>query len=54
MGPKKLKMFVWRVAHNSIANRMKIHELGVDLDTRCPISNRLNEDGGHIFLNARG
>ncbi|KAM0929138.1 hypothetical protein ACQ4PT_001814 [Festuca glaucescens] len=52
-GPNKLKMFVWHVAHNSLASRMKIHRIGVDLDTRCPICNRLDEDGGHIFLKCK-
>jgi ribonuclease HI len=32
---------------------MKIHRLGIDLDTRCPVCNRLNEDGGHIFLKCK-
>jgi hypothetical protein len=30
---KKLRMFVWRLAHNSLASRMKIQRIGVDLDT---------------------
>ena len=46
-------MFVWRLAHNSLANRMKIHKLGIDLDTKCPVCNRLNEDGGHVFLKCK-
>lgn len=46
-------MFVWRLAHNSLVNRMEIHKLGVDLDTRCPVCHRLNEDGGHIFLKCK-
>ena len=49
----KVKMFVWRLAHNSLANRMKIKKLGVDLDTRCPVCHRLNEDGGHTFLKCK-
>ena len=49
----KIKMFVWRLAHNSLANRMKIKKLGVDLDTRCPVCHRLNEDGGHTFLKCK-
>ena len=48
--PNKLKMFVWRLAHNSLANRMKIKRLGVDLGTACPVCHRLNEDGGHLYL----
>lgn len=51
--PCKVKMFVWRLAHNSLANRMKIKKLGVELDTRCPVCLRLNEDGGHVFLKCK-
>jgi hypothetical protein len=32
---------------------MKIHRLGVDLNTRCPLCNRLDEDGGHVFLRCK-
>jgi hypothetical protein len=49
----KVKMFVWRLAHNSLAHRMKMLKLGVDLDTKCPICNRHNEDGGHVFLKCK-
>uniref|UniRef100_A0ACD5UP38 Uncharacterized protein n=1 Tax=Avena sativa TaxID=4498 RepID=A0ACD5UP38_AVESA len=51
--PNKLKMFVWRLAHNSLVSRMKIMRMGVDLDTACPLCHRLNEDGGHIFLKCK-
>ncbi|KAF7072243.1 hypothetical protein CFC21_077393 [Triticum aestivum] len=47
-------MFVGRLlAHESLANRMKIQRLGVELDTACPVCHRLNEDGGHIFLKCK-
>ncbi|XP_071680949.1 uncharacterized protein [Lolium perenne] len=49
----KIKMFIWCLAHNSLANRMKIHKLGIDLDTKYPVCNRLNEDGGHAFLKCK-
>jgi hypothetical protein len=45
----KVKMFVRRLPHNSLANRMKIRRLGVDLDMTCPVCHRLNENGGHVF-----
>jgi ribonuclease HI len=51
--PNKLKFFVWRLSHNSLASRMKIKRLGVDLDTACPVCHRLNEDGGHVFLKCK-
>jgi hypothetical protein len=49
----KVKMFVCRLAHDSLAIRMKIHKLGIDLDTRWPVCNRLSEDGGHVFLKCK-
>ena len=48
-----MKMFVWRLAHNSLANKMKIQRVGVELDTKCPVCLRLNEDGGHVFLKCK-
>jgi hypothetical protein len=51
--PSKLKMFIWQLAHNSLAIRMKIKKLGVELDTRCPVCQRLDEDGGHTFLKCK-
>jgi hypothetical protein len=51
--PNKLKMFVWRLAHNNLAHRTWIQRLGVELDTSCPVCKRLDEDGGHIFLNCK-
>jgi hypothetical protein len=36
-GPPKIKQFVWRVAHNSLALRMNIRHKGIKLDTNCPI-----------------
>jgi hypothetical protein len=51
--PGKVKIFLWRFAHNSLPMRMNIQRKGVELDTRCPICNRLDEDGGHIFLRCK-
>jgi hypothetical protein len=32
---------------------MNIERRGMDIDTRCPICSRLNEDGGHCFLKCK-
>ena len=32
---------------------MNIKRKHVDLDTRCPVCSRLDEDGGHIFLKCK-
>ena len=51
--PGKVKIFLWRLAHNSLPTRMNIKRKGIELDTRCPVCNRLDEDGGHIFLKCK-
>ncbi|KAM0879781.1 hypothetical protein ACQ4PT_034008 [Festuca glaucescens] len=51
--PGKVKIFLWRLAHNSLPTRMNIQRKRVELDTRCPMCYRLNEDGGHLFLRCK-
>ncbi|GJN20387.1 hypothetical protein PR202_gb07758 [Eleusine coracana subsp. coracana] len=46
----KIKMFVWRFAHNSLPVQTKIARRGVKrVDTRCPVCLRFDEDCGHLF-----
>ena len=49
----KIRQCVWRIAHNSLAFKMNIKHRGVDLDTRCPVCLRLDEDGAHCFLKCK-
>lgn len=49
----KIKQFLWRFSHNSLPLRMNIARRGVELDTRCPVCGRLDEDGGHCFLKCK-
>lgn len=49
----KIKHFVWRLAHNSLPVQMNIRRRGMDIDTRCPVCWRLDEDGGHYFLKCK-
>lgn len=35
---------------SSLALKLNIQRRGMTLDTRCPVSNRLDEDGGRCFL----
>jgi hypothetical protein len=42
-----------RVTHNSLPLKMKIKRRGIDLDTRCPVCLRLDEDGGHCFVKCK-
>jgi len=49
----KVKMFAWRMAHNSLPVRRNIARKGVKIDTMCPMCNCLDEDCGHLFSSAR-
>ena len=51
--PGKIKVFIWRLCHNSLPTRMNIKRKCIDLDTRCPMCNRADEDGGHLFLKCK-
>jgi hypothetical protein len=41
------------MARNTLAVRMNLERLGIELDTRCVMCNGLNEDGGHLFLGCK-
>jgi hypothetical protein len=51
--PAKIQHFLWRLTNNSLPLRMKLRRRGVELDTRCPVCYRLDEDGGHCFLKCK-
>lgn len=51
--PPKIKQFLWRVAHNSLAFKLNIKRKGIQLDTRCPVCFRFDEDGAHCFLKCK-
>jgi hypothetical protein len=51
--PNKVKMFIWRLARNSLPVRRNIIRCEVKLDTICPICRRLDEDCGHIFFKCK-
>jgi hypothetical protein len=45
-----VKHFFWRMAHESHPLRCSLAYLGTEIDTKCPVCGRDNEDGGHLFL----
>lgn len=49
----KVKHFIWHLCHNSHPLRMNLQRRGMTLDTRCVVCNRLDEDGGHLFLKCK-
>lgn len=51
--PSKVRLFTWRLAHNSLPTRLNINRKQIELDTRCPMCLRLDEDGGHLFLKCK-
>ncbi|CAL4921257.1 unnamed protein product [Urochloa decumbens] len=46
-------MFIWRLAHNSLPVRRNLASRGIDLDTKCPICRRFDEDCGHLFFRCK-
>jgi hypothetical protein len=48
--PGKIKHFLWRMAHDSLALRMGLERRGMEVDTRCVVCQRFNEDGGHLYF----
>ena len=51
--PGKIKHFIWRLAHNSLVVRMNLERRGLELDTRCVMCNRLNEDSAHLLFKCK-
>jgi hypothetical protein len=51
--PPKVKHFFWRFTHNSLPVRRNISRRGMEIDTRCPVCWRLDENGGHCFLKCK-
>jgi hypothetical protein len=49
----KIKHFMWRLAHNSLAVRVNLVRRGMELDTKCVVCNRLDEDGCHLFFKCK-
>lgn len=49
----KVKHFIWRFSHNILALRVNLQQRGMDLDSRCIICNRMNEDVGHLFFKCK-
>jgi hypothetical protein len=49
----KVKQFMWRLAHNSLALKMNIKRRGIDCDMLCVCCKRLDEDGAHLFFKCK-
>lgn len=51
--PNKVNMFIWRMVHNSLPLRSNNSRRNIELDTRCPLCHRFDEDGGHLFIKCK-
>jgi len=49
----KIRYFIWRFAHNSLAVRRNLERRGMEVDTWCVLCNSGWEDGGHLFFNCK-
>jgi ribonuclease HI len=52
--PPKIKMFIWRLSHNSLALRPNLAMRGVHLDNlNCLFCNSCLEEGAHLFVKCK-
>ena len=52
--PSRLKHFLWRLAHNSLAMHSNLERRGIKVNDDSRIMcNRGGEDGGHLFLKCK-
>lgn len=52
--PNKVRMFMWRVQHESLALRVNLTLRGMKLgSTKCLFCGRVDEDGGHLFTRCK-
>jgi hypothetical protein len=51
--PNKVRMFVWRLVHNSLVVRQNLARRGMKEEIICPMCNRLDEDCTHLFLKCK-
>jgi hypothetical protein len=48
--PNKVKTFAWSLAHNNLPLKRRIESRGIELDTKCLMCWRFDEDTGHLFF----
>ena len=51
--PGKIKHFLWRLGHNSLALRVNLKRRRMEIDTRRVVCNRLVEDGCHLVCKCK-
>ena len=51
--PGKIKHFMWRLAHNSMAVCVNLQRRGLDISMRCPVCQANGEDGGHLLFKCK-
>ena len=51
--PKQDKAFSLEIHYNSHPLRMNLKRRGMDIDTRCDVCYRFDEDGAHLFFKCK-
>lgn len=49
----KVKHFLWRLSHNTLALRKVLHQRGMKLDMRCCMCGRFDEDSCHLLFKCK-
>lgn len=51
--PSKVKHFIWRLEQNSHPLRSNLIRRGMQIDPKCLVCDRFDEDGGHLFFKCK-
>jgi hypothetical protein len=52
--PGKVKQFLWRFTHNSLAIRTNLERRGMELESaKCVMCSRITEEGCHLFFTCK-
>lgn len=51
--PNKIKHFLWRLAHNTVAVRANLRRRGMDIDVNCLFCRTKDEDSWHLFFKCK-
>lgn len=49
----KMKHFLWRMAHDSLALRANLERRGMKIGTQCVVCTSTYEDGAHLFFKCK-
>jgi len=49
-GAQQIRNFLWRIVKNILPVRVNLRKKGINLDLKCPICHKHDEDVEHLFM----